>query len=251
MPFIGNKPSAVPLTSADIADSIITSAKIVDGTIVNADINASSAIAVSKIAATGTSLQVLRMNSGATALEFATPSSGAMVFLASATASNVANLNLNGYFTSDYDVYKIFIYNAYSSASANDLRFRVATTGSYTIQSGSDYYGSGVYSRRDSSTSILENYGNWGSTFMVVALGVGSGSSNVANAEITIFNPLSTSVKKKFNVHSNGIDDSLTVVRSTNGSELWNSTTAITGLNFFSQSGNTYGTYKLYGIKNS
>ena len=53
MPFIGNKPSAVPLTSADIADSIITSAKIVDGTIVNADISASAAIAGSKLSSTG------------------------------------------------------------------------------------------------------------------------------------------------------------------------------------------------------
>jgi hypothetical protein len=70
--YLGNIPSAVPLTSADIADGIITSAKIADGTIVNADINASSAIAISKISATGTSLQSLRMNSGATALEFAT-----------------------------------------------------------------------------------------------------------------------------------------------------------------------------------
>jgi len=77
MPFIGNKPSAVPLTSADIADGIITSAKIVDGTIVNGDINASSAIALSKLSATGTSNQVLRMNTGATALEFATISTGA------------------------------------------------------------------------------------------------------------------------------------------------------------------------------
>ena len=49
MPFIGNKPSAVPLTSADITDGIITSAKIADGTIVNADINASAAIATSKL----------------------------------------------------------------------------------------------------------------------------------------------------------------------------------------------------------
>jgi hypothetical protein len=37
MPFIGNKPASVPLTSADIADSIITSAKIVDGTIARVD----------------------------------------------------------------------------------------------------------------------------------------------------------------------------------------------------------------------
>ena len=49
MPFIGNKPSAVPLTSADITDGIITSAKIVDGTIVNADINASAAIVGTKL----------------------------------------------------------------------------------------------------------------------------------------------------------------------------------------------------------
>jgi hypothetical protein len=53
MPFIGNKPSAVPLTSADITDSIITSAKIVDGTIVNADINASAAIDSTKLTGVG------------------------------------------------------------------------------------------------------------------------------------------------------------------------------------------------------
>jgi hypothetical protein len=49
MGYVGVKPSAVPLTSADIADSIITSAKIVDGTIVNADINASAGIASTKL----------------------------------------------------------------------------------------------------------------------------------------------------------------------------------------------------------
>jgi hypothetical protein len=59
MPFIGNKPSAVPLTSADIADSIITSAKIVDGAIVNADINASAAIAGTKLTGAGKVLQVI------------------------------------------------------------------------------------------------------------------------------------------------------------------------------------------------
>jgi len=89
MPFIGNKPSAVPLASADIADSIITSAKIVDGTIANADIANSTINLTTKVtgtlpvanggtglAAIGTSLQVLRTNTGATALEFATPTLG-------------------------------------------------------------------------------------------------------------------------------------------------------------------------------
>ena len=40
MAYIGKVPSAVPITSADLADSIVTSAKIADGTIALADLSA-------------------------------------------------------------------------------------------------------------------------------------------------------------------------------------------------------------------
>jgi hypothetical protein len=59
MAYIGTKPADKPLTSADITDGIITSAKIVDGTIVNADINASAAIAGTKLSGAGKVLQVV------------------------------------------------------------------------------------------------------------------------------------------------------------------------------------------------
>jgi hypothetical protein len=49
MAYLGNAPTSVPLSSADLLDNIITSAKIVDGTIVNADINASAGILASKL----------------------------------------------------------------------------------------------------------------------------------------------------------------------------------------------------------
>ena len=58
MGYIGSKPSAVPLTSADITDGIITSAKIADGTIANTDISTTAAIATSKLGA-GAVLQVV------------------------------------------------------------------------------------------------------------------------------------------------------------------------------------------------
>ena len=61
MSYIGYVPAAKPLTSADITDGVITSAKIADGTIVNADINASAAIAQSKITGSfGKVLQVVQ-----------------------------------------------------------------------------------------------------------------------------------------------------------------------------------------------
>ena len=53
MPFIGKTPTRVPLTSADIQDSTINSAKITDDAIVNADVNSSAAIAYSKLNLTG------------------------------------------------------------------------------------------------------------------------------------------------------------------------------------------------------
>ena len=90
MPFIGNKPSAVPLTSADIADGIITSAKIVDGTIVNADINASAAIDSTKL----------------------TGLSSDFVLLATTdVTSSTASVSFDGYFSSTYKNYVILIFN--------------------------------------------------------------------------------------------------------------------------------------------
>jgi hypothetical protein len=46
MPFIGNKPTAIPLSADDLEDNIITSAKIVDGTIATADIADANVTAV-------------------------------------------------------------------------------------------------------------------------------------------------------------------------------------------------------------
>lgn len=95
MAFIGNQPTAVPLTSSQLADGLITtaklatdavtSAKILDSTIVNADIASTTINLTQKVtgtlpvanggtglAALGTAGQALVVNSTATALQFAT-----------------------------------------------------------------------------------------------------------------------------------------------------------------------------------
>ena len=91
--YLGNIPSAVPLTSADIADGIITSAKIVDGTIVNADINASAGIAGTKISGSfGKVLQVITATDSTTrsttSNSFVTASNTLSVSITPSSASN-------------------------------------------------------------------------------------------------------------------------------------------------------------------
>jgi hypothetical protein len=260
MPYTGNKPSAVPLTSADIADGIITSAKIVDATIANADIANSTIDLTAKVTGTlpttkggtglatlGTAAQVLRVNSGATALEYATPATGSYVLLASTGAgSAVSSADLNGYFTSAYDIYEIFIVNLIGT-SDQTLKLRFATTGSYTVQTGSDYNTSQTYNYNN-DTGLAAN--GYSSTSAYQLVHIGSSATFSTTSKIILFKPTSTSQKK--NIHSSTIGNYAGTRYFTTAAGYWNSTTAVTGVRILPDSGTiTYDNIYLYGIKNS
>jgi hypothetical protein len=252
MGYLGYKPADKPLTAADITDSIITSAKIVDGSIVNADINASSAIAISKIAATGTSNQVLRMNTGATALEFATPASGSYTFLGETSASNVSSVSLNGYFTSDYDIYKIFIDGLYGSSNDAAIRITFNTTGSYTEQTA-DYAGALFYLLATGNNAGSTSYdANLSTSSMFGGYSNSSTSTNGTAFDLTLYNPLGTDNHKVLTFLSNNNSGDLTRQIVAIGSAMWRQQTALTGIRFKMLSGNIYARkLKIYGVKNS
>ena len=76
---------------------------------------------------------------GSGVLSFNTPSAGSFVYLGETSASNVASVDLNGYFTSTYDYYQIFFDDCYGSTNGAVMKIQFSTTGSYTVQT-SGYY---------------------------------------------------------------------------------------------------------------
>ena len=89
MPYIGNKPTAVPLTGSDLADDIITLAKMAsgtDGNLITYDASGNPAAV-----AVGTSGQVLTSGGAGVAPTFATTAGGADTSLSnlSATGENL------------------------------------------------------------------------------------------------------------------------------------------------------------------
>ena len=97
MGYVGSKPSAVPLTSADITDGIITSAKITDATIVNGDI-ANGTIALAKLSATGTADATTFLR-GDNTWGSAGASAGQVIQVVSATDSSERSTTSNSFVT--------------------------------------------------------------------------------------------------------------------------------------------------------
>jgi hypothetical protein len=139
MPFIGNKPAQVPLTSADITDGII----------VNADINASAAIALTKLASTGT-LTVDNIQFPATQVASAnannlddyeegtwTPSIGGN---ATYSGSRYGRYVKIGKQVSIQFLIEITLLGTGSNNTMSGLPFTVEDTGSGTVQTGNVSY---------------------------------------------------------------------------------------------------------------
>jgi len=260
MPFIGNKPSAVPLTSADIADSIITSAKIVDATIANADIANSTINLTTKVtgtlpvanggtglAALGTANQVLATNSGATALEFQSVSSDYVLLATSTISSNVSSISIDGYFSSTYTSYKVIFYGIFGS-TAHSMKLRFNRGGS-AITTNS-YNGAGFYTYVDTSATTLNVLGNYN----LNTNPVGDYYSTVdrsLSGFVEINNPLSTSAyKMALSFGSSYFYTNQDTTMYQYGATLKDSTSALSGFTFYAGSGTLNGgTFKIYGIK--
>jgi len=258
MPFIGNKPSAVPLTAADITDGIIVNADIANSTI-NLTTKVTGTLPLTNggtgLATLGTAAQELRVNSGATALEYYTPTvaSSDFVLLATQTANNTASISFDGYFTSTYNVYMFQFYNIANNGTdiAPFIRFRrsnadvTASSYRYTRHNiGRDV--SGAFNQQGGETAqnrfdLLDGFAINGSASEYYRL----------QGFFYLYNPLSTDTYKMLHgsaVFNNGDDAYLEDHRFS--CNLSDSVDALSGITFYTNTANyTYGTFKLYGIK--
>ena len=185
-------------------------------------------------------------------MSFSSPSAGSMILLATTSASSVASFAINGYFSSAYDVYKLFLINV--SEGAYDVRVRINTTGSYTAQtSNGDYHytftrldgnESNTYSREDAS-----QYNSQGSLMMGRMFNV---SGERSNSEITIYNPTNTDKRKILTSVFGGYSNASGNLSTGTSAGVYRQNTAITGLTIFAQVGNiTVDKVQLFGIKNT
>ena len=191
----------------------------------------------------GTAGQVVKVNSGASALEFGTVSSDYVKLATTSTASS--SLNMDGYFSSDYKAYKI-LYDAYNTSSGTNLGFRAIHSGS--VDTNNNYTYCGNYQYRNSGGTGSGDEHDWQGSR--IKLGNGGGSNDKrTSGEITLLNPQDSNHKQMFSECTSWNDSGTQYCYNVYGTIL--TSAALTGFNLhFWGSGTFTPTYvNLYGIK--
>ena len=193
----------------------------------------------------GTAGQVLSVNSGASATEWATPAAGSMEFIASSGAiSNVANVSFTGFDASKYDSYRFVFSNIVPVNDNVSLDVR-------TSSDGGSSYDSGTYDYRMNRLKNGTNLGYQANNFGI-GLDIGSDGSpeNGCSGELIVFG--AHLVQNTYLIVQSLSDSHTGALISLYNTGFRTSVADVDAIQFFAGSGNLEsGTINMYGIRNS
>ena len=200
--------------------------------------------------APGTSGNVLASN-GTAWVSQAAGGSGSWVYLSTVTASNAATVSVETTFDSTYDVYALTISGVYSDVFNDTFRAILKVGGVYQTSNYS-------YNFSNPGSNNSTTYVGKGGTSTYIFINDSQTSNTAARTcdfVMFIHEPASTSVIKKVHWRGDMISAANNTIQLSGAGAYYASgtptTTAMTGIRFSMVSGNTTGTFRLYGIKNS
>ena len=198
----------------------------------------------------GTSGQVLQTGGTGANPSWVDTSGGDMVKLATGTLSS-SSTSIDGYFTSDYDVYEIHLTHFRVNTSGSQLWWRFNQSGS--ALSANNYRWILMQADRNSTSHTIDQAGAWSNEpYFRNSCDMSQGNDRGSQLIMKIYDPLDTT-NQKFMTFEAMMDrsDGQSVRRITGGG-YYNGlgSSAFSGVTFLPQSGNfAGGNWKLYGYK--
>jgi len=221
----------------------------VNGTTPSVTLAANGSIGVGSTPGYGTNGQVLTSSGTGSAPTWVTPSSGAMVFLSSVTASASATVDVETTFSSTYSVYELVVSGMVPANDGEGLYVYMKIGGSYITTSSYMYHRTGSLS---TSNSYVGANSGVADNAIIFANNVQNGASVPMNFKIRIYNPSSTALQKAITWEGYYQNTTTPAVTMSFGAGSNSGTDALTGIRFAMGVGNiTSGTFRLYGIANS
>ena len=203
--------------------------------------------------AKGTAAQVLKMNSGATAPEWGDLSSDYVKIHSTGAVSSGSYIGVNGHFSADYDLYEIRFMGLYvSSGSGGNIRARLYSDTSGTVETSSNYTNTQSQAGRDTGGSTYHSEtGNNNGDYWYLQDSISNNDDARSNSVFTFYNPLATDRYTIMSYHQ-ALMDGTSWVEPNWGMGMFNSTsTQCTGFVLYNGSSNTFSADDIivYGIK--
>jgi hypothetical protein len=195
--------------------------------------------------ASGSAGNVLTSGGSGAAPTWSAPSSGALTFLSTVTASSSATVNVETTFNSTYRAYLI-IGTGVLCSTASSLRCRLKIGGSYITTA------SYAYHRHDLRTDITSYEASVADGGTLIPLTGSLSTSRSTDFLMTVYFPSDTVSEKliDWKCASGRLDNNIST--GTLGYASNSGTDALTGVQFFFSTGNVAsGEFRLYGIANS
>jgi len=242
MAYIGRTPTNSILTGADIADGSISTAKLAD-----------TAVSTAKIADDAVGNTKLNLASDYAFTGSVTGTQGDFEKITTTNQSSaVSSINYtNSIISTTYKTFKIVVSNGRLTDDNSNLGFRISTdNGSSFISSSS--YARNIWCTTDDSGN--DSFQGRASTTTGMGLGHkvsgGNASGESQNAELMLLNPHSTSNNKFVTIVGAQLDANGNG-RSTIGHFRISTTSAISGIQLFNESGSTIASVDItiYGLR--
>ena len=205
----------------------------------------------------GTSGQVLQTGGSGANPSWTTMSSDVVKVGSGTFSGSTSQVDIDGYFSSTYRIYKLFISNLRPVNNAVTPRWRIKHGGSTVSSSIYRHFHDHWYGTTSSGSENIHSSGSYPDSYFNLA-----GTNNTANTvndgtptscEMVIFNPLNTTEGKTFLWQSHTHESGGSHAGQLNG---WHGvgsvddTTALSGLTVFFTSGNVKTmNWQLYGFK--
>lgn len=188
--------------------------------------------------ALGTAGQVLRVNSGATAPEWATPSAGSLVFIKKVDFSASSSVDLSDSFSTTYVNYLLI--GNYTGSADGDLLYRYRVSGADNSTTNYNYQ---IF---DADGTNVTGGRLTGQTSGRIGPTLASGT-RISNTSYFIA-PFLAQTKGSQSNNMRGTSTGITQNIITNG---FNAATSFTGLTLIPSSGNVTGTFAVFGYVNA
>ena len=227
------------------ADNSVTASKI-DLSITQGDLIYGTGTDTWTKLAKGTAAQLLTMNAGATAPEWAAAPGGAKFTpLAQIPSSNLGVVEFDStWITSTYDVYFIAMIGIVPAGDAGAIQAWVQQGGSRAGGTNYEYGYDGFKSSGSSSTGYNTGRSHWE---IIEKVGYGSGES--MSGGMWLWEPLAAGRYTTLTWQVGGYS-SIPDVRVATGAGVYKSGTAVNGIEFTSSAGNfAGGQWRLYGVE--